>query len=227
MSPESQKPTNENEQTPAQKLDRYIASLSDRHDFDVMTERISVLNVKRSPDSEHDEPWADSGWELYTTGIDKTGVQVGIVEKLLHPDDAGPARKRVVLAEALAYSAEVARSRAPRVELADRAFAVTGPTNPSAIEPFNDPSSNAISGAEAAAFIAEVRQSESRPEAAVDPLDSLSPEDRRDVLQYQTLNREQEAAHREGRWLDSKDLKQAAFELSRQMSPAAHEARYR
>lgn len=174
MSPESKQTPTGQEQTPTQRLDKYIASLGDRHDFGV-EDRGYILSVRRSPDSEHTEPWPDSGWFLATKGVDKNGVTVGIVEKFLNPDDETPARKKVVLAEALAYSAEIARSKAPQVELADRALEITGPTNPSVIEPFNDPSSNAMSGVEAAAFMSEVRQS--APQAEV-----IEPETEREML---------------------------------------------
>lgn len=151
---EPRQETNEVPQTPSQKLDSYVASLDNRTDYDVMEDRMHILTVKRNPDATHDEPWPDSGWMLTTTGVDKKGVTVGIVEKLLHPDDEAPARKRVVLDEAFRYSAEVARARAPQTELADSAFRVTGPANPSMIEPFNDPFSNAMTGEQARAIIA-------------------------------------------------------------------------
>ncbi len=145
MSPDpEQNSRSEAQLTPSQKLDKYVASLEDRHDFDVMEDRMHILTVKRSPDASHKEPWPDSGWMLTTTGVDRSGVRVGIFEKYIHPDDTEPSRKSLVLAEALAYSAEHARLKTPQVELADRAFSVVGPASPGAVEPFVDQPSNAM-----------------------------------------------------------------------------------
>ncbi len=118
------------ELTPAQKLDAYIATLGDVRTFNHLEDRMQYLIVQRRPDDSHSEPWPDNGWALTTTGIDKNGVKVGIVEKFLDPEDETPARKKINLAEAFAYTEEALRTKTPQIELAESALRVTGPANP-------------------------------------------------------------------------------------------------
>ena len=160
-----------NQQSPSDKLDAYIATLENRTDFGV--EDLSRrLTVKRSPNAEHREPWPDSGWSVVTTGVDKDGVLVGIVEKYLHPDDDAPARKRVALDEALEYDAEQrSRRRSTRAEMADRVFTVVGPDRPLAITPFNDESSYAMTRDE---FNKQVGESSARPGLIEVPDENIS-----------------------------------------------------
>lgn len=62
------------------------------------------------------------------------------------------------------------------------------------------------------------------PEVVKDKLDSLSVQDRRDVLQYRMLSDNQRQAHKEKDFLRSKDLKEAAYYLYKKMSTAAQDA---
>jgi hypothetical protein len=89
-------------------------------------------------------------------------------------------------------------------------MSVIGPANPSAT----------MSGP-------EVQQFTSGLEAVVDPLDSLSQQDRQDVLQFQMLTREQAAAYREGRLIDFNDLEEAVSAFSKRMSSVAFDARFK
>lgn len=216
---------NLSEQTPAQKQRAYMDTLADRHDFDV-EDTVSILTLERSADAEHPQSWADPGWTLESYGQDeKRGVVVGLFTK-------GDLQKMLPLEKALAYSAEaaeIARAKTPQVELADRAMKITGPANPEAIEPFSDPFSDAMSKADFEAVRAKVDQVAPQAEVSeviVDKIDGLSDGDRADVLQYRNLSSEQFRAHREGDFLASKDLKEAAFTLRRRMSTAAVDAIY-
>jgi hypothetical protein len=167
MSPEVQKLPDKKELTPSQKLDAYISTLADKVVFDYMEDRLSILTVKRSADSTHSEPWPDSDWALTITGTDpETGARVGIVEKLLHSDDIEPARKKVVLDKAFAYSAEIAKARMADAEPINSEN-VTGASKTESIEPFNDPFSDAMTKEEIAAIRAEV-DAAMQPESDVD-----------------------------------------------------------
>ena len=180
MSVDPERNAIENQQSPSDKLDAYIATLEHRTDFGVedLTRR---LIVKRNPNAEHSEPWPDSGWSVVTMGIDKDGVPVGIVEKYLHHDDDAPARKRIVLAEAFAYDDEQrAKIKATRIDMADSVFTVVGPDRPLAIKPFNDEFSHAMTRDE---FNKQVGESSAQPElikmpdwmkTGVKPVESVS-----------------------------------------------------
>jgi len=225
MSPESQNTTEERELTLEERQDKLIASLADRKDYDFMEDRVTFLNVKRSPDESHKEPWPDSGWMIVTTGVNEKGVRVGVVEKQLNPDDERPSRKIVKLDEAMAYSAEVARSKSPQIELADQALRVTGPASPGEAEPFNDPFSNAISMEELAAIRAE-GSVESQPTLTTNELidkltDGMSEADKGALKDYAEARRDKKFAQDEGNGQGSVEAGYSMGDALKRMSPAA------
>ncbi len=237
MSPESKNTTEEIELSPEErqkklreKQDKLIASLADRRDFDHMEDRVTFLNVKRNPDGEHDEPWPDSGWMIVTTGIDERGVRVGVLEKQLNPDDERPSRKIVKLEEAMAYSAEVARTKTPQIELADQALLITGPVSPGEVEPFDDPFSNAMSREEVAAIRAEAiagegteTRAELTPVELMEKLtDGMSEQDKDALRNYAYGREDKHIAQNNGNGQASTEAGYAMGDAIKRMSPAAN-----